>query len=181
MADLKQQLAQAMADGVIVRVFRASIEEGHASGYIVGLGPTFFALELIDDGIRYDGFLCLRYADVSECQSPDQYEEFLKKALAARGLKREAFDLDLSSVGALIVTGAARYPLVSIHTEDDDAEACWIGRLSEINEERVLLREIDPSGVWDETPTPYALSEITRVDFGGAYEEALYLVGGADG
>jgi len=32
--------------------------------------------------------------------------------------------------------------------------------------------------VWDKEPTKHLLSEITRVDFGGGYEEALHLVGG---
>lgn len=40
------------------------------------------------------------------------------------------------------------------------------------------LLEIGPDALWDDEPETYRLSEITRVDFGGAYEEALHLVGG---
>ncbi len=39
------------------------------------------------------------------------------------------------------------------------------------------IRYIDPGGEWDDDEDRYAMSDITRVDFGGAYEEALVLAG----
>jgi hypothetical protein len=39
---------------------RAEDEDGWASGYVVGLGPEFFAIELIDKAIGFDGYNCLR-------------------------------------------------------------------------------------------------------------------------
>jgi hypothetical protein len=42
----------------------------------------------------------------------------------------------------------------------------------------VSLLEITPSAEWEPRPTQYRLSEITRVNFGGDYEGALYMVGG---
>ena len=44
--------------------------------------------------------------------------------------------------------------------------------------ERVRFLEIDPDAMWAQKPTTIRLSDITRVDFGGGYEEALRLVGG---
>lgn len=32
--------------------------------------------------------------------------------------------------------------------------------------------------IWEDTPQEYRIKEITRVNFGGDYENALYLVGG---
>jgi hypothetical protein len=42
----------------------------------------------------------------------------------------------------------------------------------------VSLLEINPDAIWDDNPTEFKLSEITRVNFGGDYENALFLVGG---
>jgi hypothetical protein len=36
----------------------------------------------------------------------------------------------------------------------------------------------DERAEWEGEPTTYALSEITRIEFGGGYEEAIALVGG---
>jgi hypothetical protein len=43
---------------------------------------------------------------------------------------------------------------------------------------RVTLLEIGPDATWDGRLESYQLSEITRVDFGGDYEDALHLIGG---
>jgi hypothetical protein len=53
-----------------------------------------------------------------------------------------------------------------------------IGRVVSVAAGKLSLLEIGPSAVWDETPTQYSLKQITRVDFGGAYEDALHIVGG---
>jgi hypothetical protein len=47
-----------------------------------------------------------------------------------------------------------------------------------VSKSRLSLLEVGPDAVWDEKPAEVLLREITRVDFGGGYEEALHLVGG---
>jgi hypothetical protein len=59
-----------------------------------------------------------------------------------------------------------------------DPDVCWIGRVLGVDRNRVSLLEIGPDAKWDEKPTEFTLSEITRVNFGGEYEDALHLVGG---
>jgi hypothetical protein len=49
--------------------------------------------------------------------------------------------------------------------------------VSEVTRHRVVLREIDPGGCWEDELSDYSLKEITRVDFAGGYEEALSLFG----
>ena len=68
--------------------------------------------------------------------------------------------------------------LVTIHREQKDAEMCSIGRIVGIDRDRVSLLEINPDATWEKKPTDYRLSEITRVNFGGDYEDALAIVGG---
>jgi hypothetical protein len=68
---------------------------------------------------------------------------------------------------------------VTIHREEADPEVCQVGRVISTGRGRVRLLEIHPDATWEEHPTEYRLKEITRVDFGGDYEEALDLVGGS--
>ena len=63
-------------------------------------------------------------------------------------------------------------------TQLRNAMRSGIGRVVSIVSGKLSLLEIEPGAVWEETPTRYSLEEITRVDFGGDYEDALYLVGG---
>ena len=47
-----------------------------------------------------------------------------------------------------------------------------------VNRGRASLLEMNPDATWDDKPTEYRLSGITRVNFGGDYENALHIVGG---
>jgi hypothetical protein len=75
------------------------------------------------------------------------------------------------------LTASRAFPLGTIHREKVDGAACWIGRVVDVAKGRVTLLEIGPDATWDDRLQTYRLSEITRVDFGGDYEDALYLIG----
>jgi hypothetical protein len=55
---------------------------------------------------------------------------------------------------------------------------CEIGRVMGVEKGHVSLLEIGADATWYATPSRYRLRDITRVDLGGDYEEALQLVGG---
>ena len=55
---------------------------------------------------------------------------------------------------------------------------CWIGRVQGVNRARVSLLEMSPDASWEDNPEEYRIKEITRVNFGGDYENALHLVAG---
>ena len=55
---------------------------------------------------------------------------------------------------------------------------CWIGRVQDVDRGRLSLLEIRPDAKWEDSPAEYRAVEITRVNFGGDYENALHLVGG---
>jgi len=67
---------------------------------------------------------------------------------------------------------------VTIHREQVDPNVCWIGRVHGLDRSRVSLLEIGPDARWEDSPEEYRVAEITRVSFGGEYENALHLVGG---
>jgi hypothetical protein len=54
-----------------------------------------------------------------------------------------------------------------------------ISEKNETHQELTMaMREITPAATWLDEPSRFFCSEITRIDFGGPYEEALQLVGG---
>jgi len=72
----------------------------------------------------------------------------------------------------------ALFSLVTIHRERIKPDTCAIGKVIDIAENHLLFLEIGPDAAWEEKPSKIRLNDITRVDFGGGYEEALYLVSG---
>ena len=66
----------------------------------------------------------------------------------------------------------------SVHTEQTEPGICKIGRVRSVDDGSVKLIALDPDADWDDEVTEVPLADVTRVDIGGAYEEALLLVGG---
>lgn len=163
---------------VIVK-FWGPFEEGSTLGYVLDIGPEFFLLLLVDDNMRFNGFQCLRLQDVRKLQLPAENAAFVEAALRIRGERVERKPkVSLDNIEELLLTANRLFPVVAIHRENVNPDVCHIGRVVKIEKGKVSLLEIGPDAVWDEEPIDYRLREITRVDFGGGYEEALVLVGG---
>lgn len=173
----KSQLMLALRNKILVR-FASALDRGTINGYVLDIGPQFFLLALVTDGIRFNGFQCYRLSDVRKLQVPDRYARFHEAVLKKR---RERFPqkppVVVSTLAELLLTANRAFPLVTIHREKVDRGACWIGRVVEVGKGRVTLLEIGPGATWDHELESYRLSEITRVDFGGDYEDALHLIG----
>lgn len=158
--------------------FNRRFEEHKVHGYVLDVGPKFFLLALVSDRIWFDGFECFRIADVSKLR-PDPYDRFVECVLEKRGEKSPGKPrVSLKNVRELLLTAGDAFPLVTIHQEEIDPEVCWIGRVLEVTVEVVRILEIGPDGIWETRPEEYRLSEITQVNFGGDYEDALCLVAG---
>jgi len=68
--------------------------------------------------------------------------------------------------------------MVSAFCELDRPDACWIGAVRELKGQTLSLLEVNNAGVWQRKARAFDLDDVTRVDFGGGYEEALHLVAG---
>jgi hypothetical protein len=172
------KLNEACSNAIVLR-FSNPYDEGWTHGYVLDIGPQFFLLGLIDNNIKFDGFQCPLISDLRQMKVPDPHENFIVEALRRRKqiINRKP-DIDLSSLPALLKSANALFPLVSILRERIKPDECVIGRVLNVSEKSFLLHTIDPGAVWEQKPTRFRLRDVTRVEFGGGYEEALHLVGG---
>jgi hypothetical protein len=169
------QLREAMRERQLVR-FERKFEEHNIHGYVLDVGPKFFLLALVSDRLWFDGFEIFRIADIRNLR-PDPFSDFAERALKLRNeMMPEKPSVDLSGIDQILASAASCFPLVTIHRETVDPEVCWIGKVFSVVKGRVDLLAIGPDAKWEDEPTVYRTSEITRVSFGGDYEEALRLV-----
>ncbi|MGA2440933.1 MAG: hypothetical protein ABSH08_08235 [Tepidisphaeraceae bacterium] len=171
------QLRKMLRDQRYVR-FSHRFEKFPVRGYVLDIGPKFFLLAMVSDRIWFDGFECFRMKDISDLKL-DPYTAFVEAALKKRGERvPKKPPVNLRDIKDLVLSAGLVFPLVTIQRERVDRNVCWIGRVLGVERGRVSLLEITPGATWDEKPTEYRLSEITRVGFGADYENALHLVGG---
>ena len=171
------QVKRAMRARTLVR-FNRRFEDSSVSGYVVDVGPRFFLLALVSDRIRFDGFEVLRIADVRRLRA-DPERKFIEHALKLRKARMPRRPrLDMSSVAGIVESAGRSAPLISICNESEAPDVCYIGRLIDVQDGWCALLKIQPSARWDRQSRWFSMKGITRVCFGGDYEDALYLVGG---
>lgn len=172
-------LTEAMHGKTLVK-FWSPFEPGSTQGYVLDIGPRFFLLGFVDDNIRFNGFQCMRLSDLRRLRVPDPYAEFIVAALRKRGeIIRKKPRVSLNSLPELLKSANRLFPLVTIQQQRVKPDTCEIGCVVDITKSHVFLLEIGPDATWDDKPTEIPLREITRVDFGGGYEDALHIVGGS--
>lgn len=170
-------LRAAAAERRLVRIYR-SVDDTAERGHVLAVGEAFVAIAVVDDRQRYDGVQCFRLQDIRLVET-DPYADFAEAALSARGeVRPELGEVSLLSVSALLLTASAAHPLITVHPEAEDPDVCFIGKVLSLEGGLLWLREIGPDALWDDEPEAHRISEITRVDFGGDYEQALALIGG---
>lgn len=172
-----KEIRAAKASGQLVRIERDAIEPGWLTGYAVATGPSFFAFEVVTGGIRLDGVACMRYVDVSSLL-PEPHAAFIERALKARGAARaKQVPVDLASLPRIIGSAGKAFPIITLHAPHEDGAGydCFIGKVVALNKASVDLRHISPDAEWEEGLREVPFEAINRVDFGGDYEEALFL------
>jgi hypothetical protein len=177
MSNVRSQLVDAMHGRLLIR-FSRRFENSTIRGYVLDIGPDFFLLALLSDRIWFDGFECFRIRDIRNVK-PDPYLSFAEAALRKRRERRPRKPrISVANLETLLRSSGRLFPLVTIHREQVGPDVCWIGSIVAVASGQVSLLEINPDASWDDTPTKYPLRQITRVNFGGDYENALHLVGG---
>jgi hypothetical protein len=174
--NLQAQLFRALTSRTLVRIER-SLESCYVDGYVVAVAKKWFVMLVLGDGVTFVGYQAYRLADLAVLTSPAPYAAFQEAVIRKRKLRRTIpRKLDFSSTAALLSSANAKFPLITIHCEEKDPELCHIGRVAATSRTSVMLNEVTPSATWENGFSTYPLAQITRIDFGGPYEEALALV-----
>jgi len=174
---IHQQIEDAAQEAVAIRISRDELDDGWLNGFVVAVGTNLFAMELISDAIYLDGFVCLRIEDVSCAEFPAPHWSFTKSALSLRGQDvSEALPVDCSTISTVLRSIPQSAGLIAVHTEDLDSDVCHIGKIADLNEKSLTLDTISPDATWHDEQMVFELLDVTRIDFGGAYEDALLLV-----
>jgi hypothetical protein len=170
------QLREAQIKKLIIQ-FSRPFEEGSFIGYVIEIGAKFFLLAVLDDGLAFKQYSCLRIADIRNLEVPAKRESFYK---AVRKIRKDKLPpkikVDLTNAASILRT--LHPSVVTVHRERIGPGTCIIGRITNDNNVDFEILKIDPDAKWDSKPSYYRLNQITQIDLPGPYEKALLLVGG---
>ena len=111
------RFAEALRSRALV-AFTRKFEKGSVIGYVLGIGPRFFLVAVVNDGIWFDGFQCCRMSDVRKLQVPAKYAAFHESALEKRGEHMPKQPrVSVASTERLLLSANRTFPLVTIYRE----------------------------------------------------------------
>jgi hypothetical protein len=170
----------ALMYGGLVGVRRTPDPLDELQGFVVGLGGGWLLLHVCTKDAVLDGYVAMPVDDVFDAWTVDAEETVAERALRLRGEHPSPLpELDLDSVRSLIEYADASYPLVCVYVERELPDVCLIGRVERFDEDDFTLATITPGARWQGEET-FAYDAVTRLAFGGRYEEALARVAEAD-
>jgi hypothetical protein len=177
---VEAQLARARDARELVRVRTDILGGDDVEGYVLDIGAEWVLLAKLDPEVFLNGFTAVRVSDVvSAGKKPSR--QFFRRALELHGdwpPVAPTWEVPLDDVANLLAAVSENRPLVTIHVERDDPEVLFIGAPVKVGKRKLSLVEVSPRAVWDAQPTKWPLEDITRVEFGSRYEQALHDVAG---
>jgi hypothetical protein len=177
MDEPRTTLGAAQATRTLVKV-RSRYEHEGERGYVVGLGLRWALIQLVSDDLTDDGFLATSLEMLAEIEVIDPDESFFPRFMEMHPLAASPPRVDLDDTRDLLQSAHRQFPLVNIETEEAHPGSCYIGRITSLDDDGVVLELVTPAGEWDEEEH-YPYESITRIGFGGRYEEALAIAAGA--
>ena len=177
--EIRQRPDQLLPLHSCIRIFRQRMEGDDAwtSGILMDVSRELLLLQVISDQINLNGFQIIRRSDISHIERPIPQQDFLMKALKLRGQEpQHPGIINLDSIEKALRTVARLKPLVTVYQEITDPSVCWIGRMNKIDNDLLYLQCISPEARLEGSLDMFDIESITRIDFGGSYEDALWQV-----
>lgn len=167
--------AWAAAELVLLRrnIWKADVLEG----FVVDLDRGWVVLHIVYD-VGLNGWSVVRL-DTVRAVEREPANSFLPRALAHFGEEPAPVLVDLSDGRDAIRSLATTFPILTVFTEGDDPRSAVVGRPIRAGKKKVDLLEITADGSWERAePRRLRYEDITRIDVGGRYEQALHQLGG---
>lgn len=171
------QLKKFMRDGRVVQ-FTTPYDAAPCSALVIDVGPTFVLFARLNDGVLHDGYDVNPTKDIRNLK-PHPHSSFCTEAIRLHPNRaRRKPKLVLTDIRSVIETAARQFPLVTLNMERARPRVAHVGRPLRFEASRVWTIDIAAGAIWHDEPAAHVLRSITRVSFGGWYEQALHLVGG---
>jgi hypothetical protein len=171
-------LREAVDSADVVTIERRADSLPPIRGVVVDVGPLWLLVHLLDWDTILNGYDAIPIVDVLEVASvdgggPDSFPTRALRYFSQTPTRPEG--IELNSIPKILTSAVATYGLVTIYTERLDPDSCFIGTPIGAITDTVTLREMTTDAEWatDGEPAPLTLADITRIGFGGRYEEAL--------
>jgi len=164
----------------LVEIDRTPIDPKPLRGFLLEQSENLTLIHFVDpDMFEVNGYSAIRNSDICEMKRYER-DSFMVRALELKHIRpKRKRGISIANWPELLCSANSLFSLIAVHQEALDSEVCYIGRLAAMTSRSFGLTEIDPDARWTRSRS-YQFKHLTRVDFGGGYENALARVSAED-
>ena len=147
---------------------------GRISGFVVDFSESLVLLQRFDwDTFQLNGYSVIRLDEIASYRFFDKKKYWQFRAARKFKLKPKApVGISVSSLPTLLKSAAKKFPLLTIHRDKIDDKVCYIGKLTTMTDEAFVIEDLSCNAEWTGS-RKIKFKDVTLVDFGGGYENAL--------
>jgi len=162
---------------LLVEFIRKPLDKFKLFGFILTSNDEFTLISEFDrDLFITDSYCVFRNDSVQKYAVYNNVNYFLNEVIALKKIKpKPAPNVSIENWTEVVRSVAENFPLIVIERENVDNKACNIGKLKKISKKSFTLSEIDGNAEWEDSYS-YNFADLTKVRFGGEYENTLALV-----
>jgi hypothetical protein len=164
----------------IIEIKRKKISSDITRGIILDYSSNNILLACLNDCFYLNGYTLIRKKDITDYCINDESQYFLFRAQQELGLyPKYSFNVDLNNIKSVCEEIHNFSPLITVFKEKSEDIAAYIGVITKITECTFSLYEIDSNAEWDKEHI-LNFQKISKINWGGGYENALWQVGKKD-
>ena len=176
-------IESAVVEGTLVQAKRGKrVGGGSLVGFVVCSSNQWVIVHRVDPDVWIlDGYVAVRIKDLKSIRdwryrkNSDYPLQVLRHFGIDKPIRPEG--LDPSTAQSVIRSALGLFELVGIQEERGDPECAWYGVPIHFGRNKLRLLNINSIGVWKKGSTSHEISEITWIEFGTRYAEALAAIG----
>ena len=160
----------------LVEFNRKPLDKDSLFGFVLACNDEFTLVQKFDDGLFVlDGYCVFRNDEIKRFKVYDE-DSFLNEVIKLKKLKPKHIpQVSIESWADILQTSTQLFPLLVVERERIDNKICYIGKLEQLKKKSFSLQAIDTDACWIGS-FRYKFKDLTKVSFGGHYENTLALV-----
>lgn len=167
-----KNLKKIVEDKIFVDVFTDRYEES-TYGFIKDFNDIFLVLESYSDDSNADGIVVFFRENITRIRWGGNNISSAYKLIDDTKTSAEKIEINLSSIQDILKSMHSSYGYVNISVEDIDSSICFIGEVTEMDEETIVINEYGTKSSLDRSNIMISIDDITKVEAGGQYEVGL--------
>ncbi|WP_452218337.1 hypothetical protein [Lacinutrix undariae] len=168
----EKHLNKLIKEDTFVNIYTDRYDESYL-GFIVEFNDEFLIFEEYNDDSNPDGITVFFRENITRIRWSGNEINSIYKLIDNSTRLNKKVEIDISSTESILKTISEFYGYVTIHTQDIDSGVCFIGEITEMDNETLILNEFGTRISLDRKFIMVSLPDITLIEGGGKYEENL--------